>query len=115
MSMFGESHSSAQYASQHVNAEKYDEYRRGHDHIAVNIADLMKAGKPIGDAGVQLWIGKHYEYVCQFWTPNKIAYKSLALTYVMDPAFNATYEAYAEGLAKFIQTAINIWAEENLQ
>jgi hypothetical protein len=113
--MFGESHSSAQYASQHVNAEKYDEYRRGHDHIAVNIADLMKAGKPIGDADVQLWIGKHYEYVCQFWTPSKIAYKSLALTYVMDPAFNATYEAYAEGLAKFIQTAINIWAEENLQ
>ena len=114
MSMFGESHSSAQYASQHVNAEKYDEYRRGHDHIAVNIADLMKAGKPIAHADVQLWIGKHYEYVCQFWTPSKIAYKSLALTYVMDPAFNATYEAYAEGLAKFIQTAINIWAEENL-
>ncbi|MEY4018949.1 MAG: TipAS antibiotic-recognition domain, partial [Actinomycetota bacterium] len=36
-------------------------------------------------------------------------------TYVTDPAFKATYEAYAEGLAKYIQTAINIWAEANLK
>jgi MerR family transcriptional regulator, thiopeptide resistance regulator len=115
MSMFGQSHSSAQHASQHTNAEQYNEYKRGHDHIAKNIADLMQAGKPIDNPDVQVWIGKHYEFVCQFWTPNKIAYKSLALTYVMDPSFKATYEAYAEGLAKYIQTAINIWAEANLK
>jgi hypothetical protein len=44
-----------------------------------------------------------------------MAYKSLALTYVMDPAFKATYEAFEPGLAKFIQTAINIWANQNLK
>ncbi len=115
MSMFGQSHSSAQHASQHTNTEQYNEYKRGHDHIAKNIADLMQAGKPIDNPDVQLWIGKHYEFVCQFWTPNKIAYKSLANTYVMDPAFKATYEAYSEGLAKYIQTAINFWAEANLK
>jgi len=85
--------------------EKYEEHRAGHDLIANNIAD----------PDVQEWIGKHYAFVSQFWTPNKMAYKSLALTYIMDPAFNATYEAYEPGLAKFIQTAINIWANANLE
>lgn len=107
-------HSSSQHQSQHVNAEQYQEYKRGHDLIARNIADLMVGGCEINDEQVQAWIGKHYAYICQFWTPNRIAYKSLALSYVMDPAFKATYEAYETGLAQFIQKAINIWADANL-
>ena len=95
--------------------EKYEEYRAGHELIAKNLADLLRSGKEISNPDVQHWIGKHYAYVCQFWTPNKIAYKSLALTYIMDPAFNSTYEAFEPGLAKFIQTAINIWANANLE
>lgn len=110
--MFNES--SAQHSSLHVNDAQYDEHRRSHDHIAKNIADLMQAGSEVQDPGVQEWIAKHYEFVAQFWTPNRIAYKSLALTYVMDPAFKATYESYATGLAQFIQKAINIWADQNL-
>ncbi len=66
MSMFGQSHSSAQHASQHTNAEQYNEYKRGHDHIAKNMADLLQAGNPIDNPDVQVWIGKHYEFVCQF-------------------------------------------------
>ena len=74
----------------------------------------MTGGLSQDSEQVQHWIGKHYEFVCQFWTPNRIAYKSLALTYTMDPAFKATYEAYEVGLAGFIQKAINIWADKNL-
>lgn len=105
---------SAQYSSLHTNAEQYNEYKRGHDLIARNIADLMVAGEDIASQEVQDWIAKHYEYVCQFWTPNRIAYKSLALTYTMDPAFKATYESFEIGLASFIQRAINLWADNNL-
>lgn len=114
--MFNQSSSqnSAHHASQHTNAEQYNEYKRGHDLIARNLADLMIAGSEISSAEIQEWIGKHYAYVCQFWTPNRIAYKSLALTYTMDPAFKATYEAFEPGLALFIQKAINIWADNNL-
>jgi len=111
MSMF---EPTSQHQQLHQNSEKHDEYRQGHEHIAKNLADLLRAGKAIDDPEVQFWIGKHYEFVCQFWTPTKIAYKSLALTYVMDPAFKATYEAFEPGLAKFIQTAINVWANANL-
>ena len=114
--MFNQSNSqnSAHHASQHTNAEQYNEYKRGHDLIARNIADLMIAGREISNSEIQHWIGQHYEYVCQFWTPNRIAYKSLALTYTMDPAFKATYEAFEPGLALFIQKAINLWADQNL-
>ena len=105
----------AHHQDLHKRDEKYDEYRSGHELIAKNLADLMRAGKEIGDSDVQHWIGKHYAFVCQFWTPSRVAYKSLALTYVMDPAFKATYEAFEPGLAKFIQTAINIWANANLE
>jgi hypothetical protein len=97
-----------------VSEVKYNEYAAGHDHIAKNIAALMTGGFTVEAAEVQHWIGKHYEYVCQFWIPNRIAYKSLALTYTLDPAFKATYEAYEVGLASFIQKAINIWADQNL-
>ena len=103
-----------QHASYNVDSEKHEEYRGQHDHIAKSIASLMESGLASDSAEVQSWIAKHYEFVSQFWTPSRVAYKSLALTYVMDPRFKATYEAYSEGLAKFIQLAINRWADDNL-
>ena len=104
------------YSSLHagISETKFNEYSAGHDHIAKNIAALMSGGHALDSEEVQHWIGKHYAYVCQFWTPNRIAYKSLAITYTMDPAFKATYEAYETGLAAFMQKAINIWADQNL-
>jgi len=110
------SSNTSNYSSLHagVSEVKFNEYKAGHDHIAKNIAALMTGGYGIESVEVQHWIGKHYEFACQFWVPNRIAYKSLALTYTMDPAFKATYEAYEEGLAAFIQKAIYIWADQNL-
>lgn len=103
-----------QSVNQNVSAEKHAEYSAQHDNIGRALGDLLANGAEIGDPLVQEWIGKHYEFVKQFWVPNRIAYKSLALTYVMDPAFKATYEAYQTGLAVFVQKAINIWADKNL-
>jgi hypothetical protein len=110
------SNNASNYSSLHagISETKFNEYSAGHDHIAKNIAALMAGGHAIESQEIQHWIGKHYAYVCQFWTPNRIAYKSLALTYTMDPAFKATYEAYEVGLATFIQKAINVWADQNL-
>ena len=97
-----------------VSEMKFNEYSAGHDHIAKNIAALMTGGHAFESTEIQHWIGKHYEFVCQFWTPNRITYKSLAMSYTLDPAFRATYEAYELGLAAFIQRAINVWADQNL-
>jgi len=95
-------------------AEQQSEYKTQHDAIAQAVADLMVEGKEFDDASVQKQITNHYNFIKQFWTPNKQAYKSLALTYVLDPAFEATYESFASGLAKYIKSAIEIWADKNL-
>jgi len=106
----------ANYGSQQagISENKFKEYSAGHDHIAKNVAALMVSGHPVDSEEVQQLIGKHYAFVCQFWTPNRIAYKSLALTYTMDPAFKSTYEAYEVGLAVFILRSIYLWADQNL-
>lgn len=96
------------------SAKQQAEYKAQHDAIATEIARLMGEGAEITDQLVQEQIKRHYEFICQFWKPNKQAYKSLALTYVLDPAFEATYESFAPGLAKYIKSAIEIWADENL-
>ena len=96
------------------SAEQQAQYKAQHDAIAQAIADLMLAGKESNDEEVQAQIAKHYAFVKQFWTPSKQAYKSLALTYVLDSAFEATYESFSPGLAKFIKQAIEFWADKNL-
>jgi len=96
-------------------SEQQSLYKQQHDAIAEAVAELKRSGKEVGDSQVQAEIANHYAFVKQFWTPNKQAYKSLALTYVLDPAFEATYESFEPGLAKYIKGAIEIWADQNLQ
>ena len=103
-----------QDVNQGYTAEQAASFKAQHDEIASSLGELMVGGAAIDDAAVQAWIAKHYAFVAQFWTPNRTAYKSLALTYVMDPAFKENYDAHAEGLAKFVQQAINVWANANL-
>ncbi len=103
---------------QGVNASYTEEqqatYKAQHDAISEAIADQKRKGALFSDIDVQKLIADHYAFVKQFWTPNKQAYKSLALTYVLDPAFEATYESFEPGLAKYIKSAIEIWADQNL-
>ena len=103
-----------QDVNQGYTAEQAASYKAQHDEIASTLGELMVGGAAIDDVQVQEWIAKHYAFVAQFWTPSRTAYKSLALTYVMDPAFKENYDAHAEGLAKFVQQAINVWANANL-
>ena len=107
---------SAQYQdiNQGYTAEQAASFKAQHDEIASNLAQLMLDGAAVDDEKVQAWIAKHYAFVAQFWTPSRTAYKSLALTYVMDPSFKSNYDAHAEGTAKFVQQAINVWANANL-
>lgn len=103
---------------QGVNASyteaQQEQYKAQHEAIAKAIADQKRRGAQFDEVDVQKLIADHYAFVKQFWTPNKEAYKSLALTYVLDPAFEATYEAFEAGLAKYIKSAIEVWADENL-
>jgi flagellar biosynthesis regulator FlbT len=103
---------------QGVNAayteDQQAQYKAQHDAIAEAVAEQKRKGSLYNDVDVQKLIANHYAFVKQFWTPNKQAYKSLALTYVLDPAFEATYESFEPGLAAYLKKAIEIWADQNL-
>jgi hypothetical protein len=103
---------------QGVNAayteDQQAQYKAQHDAIANAIAEQKRKGSLYNDVDVQKLIANHYAFVKQFWTPNKQACKSLALTYVLDPAFEATYESFEPGLAAYLKKAIEIWADQNL-
>jgi hypothetical protein len=90
------------------------QFKAQHDAIAEAVAEQKRKGALFDDVEVQKLIADHYAFVKQFWTPNKVAYKSLALMYVLDPGFEATYEAFEPGLAAYIKKAIEVWADQNL-
>ncbi|MFM1846086.1 MAG: hypothetical protein RIS19_559, partial [Actinomycetota bacterium] len=95
---------------QGVNASyteaQQEQYKAQHEAIAKAIADQKRKGAEFNDIDVQALIADHYTFVKLFWTPTKDAYKSLALTYVLDPAFKETYESFEPGLASYIKSAI---------
>jgi phosphate uptake regulator len=96
------------------SAEAQAQFKTQHDQIAQAVADLMQVGTSVDAEEVQAVIARHYEFIKQFWTPSRLAYKSLALTYVLDDSFKSTYESFAPGLASYIKRAIDIWADQNL-
>ena len=72
------------------------------------LAELFKAGVSTRDQAVQDQIAKHYEWICNFWTPSREAYVNLGRMYVADERFAQNYKKYADGLAHFMCEAIEV-------
>lgn len=92
--------------------EKFTEVFAG---ITSRMNELMKSGAKASDLEVQLEVAKHYEFVCQFWKPNRKAYKSLGMTYVLPTGYKDYYENFEKDLGKFTYDAVVIWADVNLE
>ena len=84
------------------------------DQIGRAFAAKMAEGVHASDESVQELVKKHYEFILQFWTPNKEAYKSLAMTYILPSPYRDSYEEVAKGLGKYHYDAVCIWADKNL-
>jgi hypothetical protein len=66
-----------------------------------------------GDEAVQSLVKRHYDFILQFWTPTKGAYKSLAMSYILPSPYRDSYEEVATGLGKYHYDAICIWVNKN--
>jgi len=77
-------------------------------------ASKMREGMAASDESVQALVKEHYDFILQFWTPTKEAYKSLAMSYILPSPYRDHYEEIAKGLGKYHYDAICIWAEKNL-
>ena len=85
-----------------------------HGEIAVALTMLMADGAAPHDASVQAEIANHYQWVCNFWTPDLTGYLALGQMYVDDERFAATYNSFGDGLAEFIRRGILHYAASNL-
>ena len=77
-------------------------------------AAKMAEGISASDESVQELVKRHFDFCSQFWSPNKEAYKSLAMSYILPSPYRDSYESVAEGLGKYHYDAIVIWADQNL-
>lgn len=104
----------SQYNQQYTKQqeEKFTEDFKG---ITSRMNELMKSGASASDPLVQAEVAKHFEFVSQFWKPNREAYKSLGMTYILPTAYKDFYEDFEKGLGKFTYDAVVIWADANLK
>jgi hypothetical protein len=82
--------------------------------LTSEFASKLDQGVHAGDESVQALVKQHYDFVLQFWTPTKEAYKSLAMNYILPTSYRDYYEKIANGLGKFHYDAVCIWADSNL-
>lgn len=82
--------------------------------LQIQAAELLRSGEATDSVAVKELIARHYQWICNFWTPNKEAYISLGEMYASDPRFAANYDKHEVGLAIFMREAMSSWACENL-
>lgn len=82
--------------------------------LTQRFASAMSSGLESSDDQVQELVKQHYAFCLQFWTPNKDAYKQLALSYILPSPYRDAYENVAEGLGKYHYEALCVWADKNL-
>jgi DNA-binding transcriptional MerR regulator len=75
---------------------------------------LIDAGKAPDDPDVQDVVAGHYQWICQFWTPNEESYIGLGELYVQDPRFRANYDRTDPRLAEFMRDAMTAYARTRL-
>jgi DNA-binding transcriptional MerR regulator len=93
--------------------KEWEDLKQEGDSITKELVNLMD--KEPSDSEVQKLIEKHFNWMTNFWTPNKESYKGLATSYVEDERFKKSYDKYAVGLASFLEKAMHIYADENLE
>jgi len=97
-----------------LSAQDTERMQREQTAAMIRMAELMTAGTDVGDAAVQAEVDAAYQAICQMWTPNAAAFKSLGQMYVDDPRFTATYDKIAPGLAEYYRDAMAAYADTRL-
>ncbi len=82
--------------------------------ITQDISQAFTAGENFDSERVMGLIGRHYQWICNFWSPNQSAYISLGQMYISDPRFTEHYENFAPGLAKYMASAMESYALSKL-
>ena len=105
------------HSEQYQNRQTKEEVQKitqAFGELTLEFAAKLAEGVPASDESVQELVKRHYEFTLQFWTPDKEAHKSLAMTYILPSPYRDHYEEVATGLGKYHYDAVCIWADKNL-
>ena len=104
---------SSRYQNNYTKEEN-ENFTKQFGNITSQFAEKMSSGVNPQDESVQALVKLHFEFCSQFWKPNKEAYKSLAMSYILPSPYRDSYENVAVGLGKYHYDAIIFWADKNL-
>ncbi len=112
-----------QDASEHIEQTKrnikkwtkddWNNVRKEFEAICNELTHAVQQNIPVTDASVQAVIKRHYNWICQFWTPNRESYAGLGQEYTL-PAWSNTFNGYHPQLAQYMADAINMYAQQQL-
>lgn len=81
--------------------------------ICRELVKLMGQGAAADSAEVQAVIQRHYEWLNQFWTPNRESYAGHG-RFIADSKLRGAFEEHHAKLPEFVREAIGVYAERSL-
>ena len=102
------------YYQNDYTKEQNQQFAVQFDAITLQMVAALDQGLESSSEQMQQAVHQFYEFTCQFWTPSREAWKSLAMSYVLPTGYRDTYEGYREGLGKYVYDAVCHYADTNL-
>ena len=112
--MLNEDHIQGSYYQNNYTNEQNQQFAVQFDQITTKMALALDASESFDSEVMQQAVHEFYEFTCQFWTPEREAWKSLAMSYILPTGYRDTYEGYREGLGKYVYDAICHYADTQL-
>jgi MerR family transcriptional regulator, thiopeptide resistance regulator len=89
---------------------------RDWNRISERVAALFTSGVPDNDPRTQQVIHEHYQWIRNFWTPDRDSYIRLAQMYVSQPKFRRRIERKKpKGMAAYMRDAMTAYAYSRLR
>jgi hypothetical protein len=105
---------SGSYYQNSFSKEQNQNFAVEFDQITRKMLVVLDAGESYSSAAMQDVVREYYNWILQFWTPDRETFKSLAMSYVLPTGYRDTYEGYREGLGKFVYDGICHFADNEL-
>ncbi|MDP1835272.1 MAG: MerR family transcriptional regulator [Chlamydiales bacterium] len=96
------------------NKADWDKSRAEGEAICKDLAKLKEKGLKADSKEAQAAIKRHFQWIKQFWTPNKQSYTAHGQVMVRGD-LKAYYDTYGTDLSTFVADAIAIFAEHQLE
>ena len=97
------------------NWTKVDWAKSGEDfnQICADLVSCLRRNLSAESREAQIVIRRHFEWLKQFWTPNRESYAGHSLL-IMDSELGEAYEKFDPKLPEFTAAAIKVFAERQL-